>query len=98
MKCPRCKSTNIITGNKGFGFGKATLGALLLGPLGLLAGGMGSKRTKCTCTDCGHRWDLERHIQTLDRKAKHIEFRHRMEVQRQHNIDKWKKIGKFLWP
>ena len=35
---------NIATGQKGFGLGKAAVGGLLLGPVGLLGGMLGRKK------------------------------------------------------
>ena len=34
IRCPKCSSMNIATGQKGFGLGKAAVGGLLLGPVG----------------------------------------------------------------
>lgn len=56
IKCPKCGSTQITAGKKGFGLGKAAGGALLLGPVGLLGGMIGSKKVKITCLKCGHEW------------------------------------------
>lgn len=38
LKCPKCKSTNLTANTKGFGLGKAAVGGILLGPVGLLGG------------------------------------------------------------
>jgi len=57
IACPRCGSTQITPVSKGFSFGRAAAGALLLGPLGGLAGGIGSKKIQIACLKCGHRWD-----------------------------------------
>jgi len=56
--CPQCKGTNLSAGDKGFGLGKAAVGGLLLGPVGLLGGLFGSKKTTVTCLSCGHKWTL----------------------------------------
>jgi len=58
IKCPYCSSTNYTVGKKGFGFGKAAVGAVLLGPAGLLAGGIGSKDLEFTCLNCGKTYKL----------------------------------------
>lgn len=56
IKCPICGSTQITAGNKGFGLGKSAAGLVLLGPVGLLGGLVGSKKIKITCLKCGHSW------------------------------------------
>ena len=57
IKCPNCGSTQIMGGKKGFSGGKAVGGALILGPLGLLAGLHRSKKTIISCLNCGHKWE-----------------------------------------
>lgn len=57
VKCPKCYSTQIAAGNKGFGLGKAAVGGLLLGPVGLLGGVVGSKKIMITCLRCGYKWE-----------------------------------------
>jgi stress response protein SCP2/tellurite resistance protein len=54
--CPRCHSSNIRTGQKGFGLGKAAIGGLILGPIGLLGGFIGKNQLKLTCISCGKSW------------------------------------------
>ena len=56
VQCPRCSSTQITGSKKGFGLGKAAGGAILLGPVGLLGGLIGSKKVMVGCLKCGHRW------------------------------------------
>lgn len=56
LKCPKCGSTQITAGNKGFGLGKAAIGGILLGPVGLLGGVLGSKKVLVTCLKCGKQW------------------------------------------
>jgi hypothetical protein len=58
IKCSNCGSTQITAGNKGFGLGKAAVGGLLLGPVGLLGGIIGSKKVIVTCLNCGHKWNV----------------------------------------
>ena len=56
--CPKCGSNQIYADRKGFGLGKAAAGGLLLGPVGLLGGMLGSKKVVITCLTCGHKWSL----------------------------------------
>ena len=57
IKCPNCGSAQIMGGKKGFSGGKAVGGALVLGPLGLLAGLHKSKQVIIACLNCGHKWE-----------------------------------------
>jgi len=57
MRCPKCGSTEIAVGNKGFGLGKAAAGGVLLGPVGLLGGFVGSKKIVISCLLCGYKWE-----------------------------------------
>ncbi|MGX8711666.1 MAG: hypothetical protein ACQGTM_15645 [bacterium] len=59
--CPKCGSTSLSANKKGFGVGKALLGASAtmltpLGPLGAVAGNAGAKKVIITCLNCGHQW------------------------------------------
>lgn len=58
ISCPRCGSSQITTKNKGFGLGKAIVGGLLLGPVGLLGGAIGSNKTLVVCLKCGKEWKV----------------------------------------
>lgn len=56
IRCPQCGSTYLTANKKGFGLGKAAAGGLLLGPVGLLGGFLGSNKVKITCLKCGYTW------------------------------------------
>lgn len=55
--CPKCRigylrSVGQRTG--GFSGGKAALGAVIAGPIGLAAGALGRKKTTYQCNRCGY--------------------------------------------
>lgn len=55
--CPKChhgylRSVGERTG--GFSGGKAALGAVLLGPIGIAAGALGKKKVMYQCQKCGY--------------------------------------------
>lgn len=55
--CPKCHSISLSSNKKGFGIGKAIIGAAVVGPLGLIAGNIGAKKVRITCLKCGnHFW------------------------------------------
>ena len=56
LKCPKCASTNLTANTKGFGLGKAAVGGVLLGPVGLLGGLVGSKKAVFICLKCGNQF------------------------------------------
>lgn len=57
VACPKCRSTQVTGDKQGFSAGKAVAGAVLLGPVGLLAGAHGSGKVIVSCLSCGHQWD-----------------------------------------
>ena len=59
LKCPKCKSTNLTANTKGFGLGKAAVGGILLGPVGLLGGLLGSKKPVFICLNCGNQFEKQ---------------------------------------
>lgn len=55
--CTKCGSTQVTADRRGFSAGKAAVGAVLLGPAGLLAGAHGNNKVLISCLACGHQWD-----------------------------------------
>ncbi len=62
-KCPMCgeKERWIVVDKtkKGFSVGKAAVGTVLLGPIGLVGGALGKKKRCYCCGNCGfqHEYD-----------------------------------------
>lgn len=54
--CPKCLSTSVTANQKGFSFGRGAIGAAIGLDVGLIAGGIGSKKIVCTCLKCGYQW------------------------------------------
>lgn len=54
LLCPKCGSDQLTANKKGFSGKKAVAGELLVGPMGLLAGTIGSNKIKITCLSCGN--------------------------------------------
>lgn len=54
--CPKCKSTQLNANKKGFGIGKAIVGGVLTGGVGILGGFIGSGKVIITCLKCGYQW------------------------------------------
>lgn len=56
--CPKCGKARTmgLAGERqgGVSGGKAVVGAVLLGPIGLLAGGLGKKKTLFVCSNCNY--------------------------------------------
>lgn len=59
ITCPRCHSDYVTSGKKGFGIGKAAIGGLVLGPVGLLGGFLGSNKMEFRCNSCQYKWSLD---------------------------------------
>ena len=63
QKCPVCgeeiKWIRVEESKKGFSVGKAAIGGLLLGPVGLVGGALGKKKATYYCANCGfqHEYD-----------------------------------------
>ncbi|GAB6156435.1 hypothetical protein JCM17380_51870 [Desulfosporosinus burensis] len=73
MACPRCHSNQVTAGKKGFGIGKAAIGGILLGPVGLLAGFIGSKNMEFVCMSCKERWNSGSNTNTAEWLQKQTE-------------------------
>lgn len=71
IECPKCYSTQLTADKKGFGLGKAIAGGLLLGPVGLIGGFLGSGNVMITCLRCGNRWAPGEHAAGANRSAGH---------------------------
>lgn len=56
--CPKCHSISLYANKKGFGGGKALVGAVVAGPLGLLAGTIGKNNIEVTCLKCSHKFKV----------------------------------------
>ena len=54
--CPKCHSSSLSANKKGFGIGKAVVGAALTGGIGLTAGNIGARKVRLTCMKCGYSW------------------------------------------
>lgn len=55
--CPKCRNSYLqAVGERtgGFSGGKAALGAIIAGPIGLAAGALGKKKTLYQCPRCGY--------------------------------------------
>lgn len=52
--CPECGCTQIAPVKQGFGLGKAAIGFVAIGPLGLLGGAIGANKVKMVCMSCRH--------------------------------------------
>lgn len=55
--CPKCGMgylTAVGERQGGFSGGKAALGAIIAGPVGLAAGALGRKKTRYACNRCGY--------------------------------------------
>lgn len=54
--CPKCYSTSLSANKKGFGIGKAVVGGVLTGGIGLVAGNINAKKVRITCLKCGYQF------------------------------------------
>ena len=56
--CPICQSEQIQSKTAGFSVTKAAIGAVLIGPVGLVGGAIGANKIRLYCMKCGHEWSL----------------------------------------
>ena len=56
VTCPKCQSSRITRVNRGFSWGLAILGFLLIPGFGFLLGFCGSKKPRLQCIQCRHKW------------------------------------------
>lgn len=57
ITCPKCRAgylKPIGERTGGFSGGKAVIGAIIAGPIGLAAGALGKKKTMYQCSRCGY--------------------------------------------
>lgn len=63
-KCPMCGEIllwkKVDTQKKGFSVGKAAIGGILLGPVGLLGGALGKKKSFYVCGKCGFQHEFDK--------------------------------------
>lgn len=55
--CPKCRQGYLVALSErtgGFSAGKATLGAIIAGPIGIAAGALGKKKVTYACNRCGY--------------------------------------------
>lgn len=61
--CPICREYRaqlVGSGNKGFSLGKATLGAVVLGPVGVVGGLAGKKMYTYHCSQCNYTFERKK--------------------------------------
>jgi len=75
IHCPQCQSVQVLASKQGFGLGKAVVGAILLGLIGLAGGFLGSNQVFLTCLKCGHRWKVEQVNSTIESKTKSTKYK-----------------------
>ncbi len=63
-RCPMCgesiKWKLVDVSKKGYSLGKAAVGTVLLGPIGLAAGALGKKKVTYACGKCGFQHEYDR--------------------------------------
>lgn len=72
LVCPKCLSEDIERYKKGFSGGKAFVGAILTGPIGILAGTIGMNNIECKCSICESKFIASKGILISKNKRKAI--------------------------
>ena len=67
--CPYCRSTQIQSKTAGFSIVKAAVGAVLVGPVGLLGGTHGANKVRLYCLKCGREWSLDKQVRFNNQKS-----------------------------
>jgi len=67
--CPYCRSTQIQSKTAGFSIVKAAVGAVLVGPVGLLGGTLGANKVRLYCLKCGREWSLDKQVRFNNQKS-----------------------------
>lgn len=70
IRCPKCKSINVIGGKKGFSGTQAVGGAIITGGIGILAGTIGSNKVELSCLSCGNKFKPGQDFKSLQKKRK----------------------------
>lgn len=58
--CPKCMSISVQPIKKGFSLGKAVVGGVLTGGIGILAGAIGKNKIDMYCMKCGNKFKAGR--------------------------------------
>lgn len=104
LKCPKCNSTQLTADKRGFNTGKAVVGAVLTGGVGLLAGLHGKDNIVIYCMSCGENWKpseyndkVQRAINNrkvkddFDKLKRKQEYRKKLSIQRYEFMKLYKK-------
>lgn len=62
--CPYCLGEKLMYGEAGFSGGKALVGSVLAGPIGVLAGTLGKNDLQISCMECGSRFEVKESLVT----------------------------------
>ncbi len=82
-RCPKCSSSSIGAGPRGFDSGAALAGVVGFGLAGGLVGSLGQNRVKAWCAGCGHTWDPAEVASTRRAAERRIRDRKRKDRRRE---------------